>query len=72
MKHCFKKSVAHAFAFRFGHNEAYYYCPSLSVEALCSPLCLEYMAQIRAAHKLVQEDIKGSRSWLGDGVRLPC
>lgn len=72
MKHCRKKSVALEFAFRFGHNKACYYCPSLSAEALCSHLCLEHLARIRAALKLVREDIKGSRSWLGDGVRLPC
>ena len=70
MKHCLKKkSVAHNFVSHFGHNEACYYCPGLSGEAPCSHM--EHLAQIRAALKLVQEDIKGSRSWLGDGVRLP-
>lgn len=64
--------MAHDFAFRFGHNKACYYCPSLSGEALCSQLCVQHLAQIRAALKLVQEDIKGIRSWLGDEVRLPC
>ena len=72
MKHYHKKSVAHESPFRFGHDEACYYCPGLFHETLCSHLCLEHLAQIRAALKLVQEDIKGSRSWLGDGVRLPC
>lgn len=36
-------------------------------EALCHHLCLEHLVQIRAALQLVQ-DIKGSRSWLGDGM----
>lgn len=71
MKHCHIKSVAREFVFRFGQNKACHYCPSLSAEAFCSHRSLEHLAQIRAALKLVREDIKGSRSWLGDEVRLP-
>lgn len=57
MKHYYKKTVAHEFAFRFGYNKACYYCPSHSGEAHCSHLCLQHLAQIRAALRLVQEDI---------------
>lgn len=71
MKHCHKKSVAHMNLLSvFGHDKPCYYCPRLSGEAVCSHL--EHLAQIRAALKLVREDIKGSRSWLGDEARLPC
>lgn len=71
MKHYHKKTVAHEFAFCFGHNKACYYCAGHSGEAPCSHMCLQHLAQIRAAPKLVQEDIKGIRSWLGAEVRLP-
>lgn len=50
----------------FSHNEACNYCRSVSGKAPCSHQCLEHLAQIRATLKLVQGDIKGSRSWLGD------
>lgn len=76
MKHCHKKSVAHESPFRFGHDGTCYYCLCLSHEALCSPLCLEHLAQIRAALKLVQEDIKRkqvlARWWSESPLQRSC